>query len=202
MLVKLCTVCGIIKPLDRFYRAAGGLFGHTSQCKPCRYLLYERPKKHTKVCRVCGKRRVHHRPKWCLRCDAAKAKAWRERNHEWHKENMRAWRKGHPEVSRKSYVKRKAWLRRGNATKVQLQILYGQSNGKCKYCGMRVMNPRFRRTDPRGFDHIIPRIRGGKHTITNMVVCCWGCNAWKSGDSQDAIGNRVTVSRMPTRTRR
>jgi hypothetical protein len=33
--VKRCRICGIIKPLDQFYRAKGMADGHRSDCVPC-----------------------------------------------------------------------------------------------------------------------------------------------------------------------
>jgi hypothetical protein len=33
--MKKCTKCGVVKPLDEFYRAAGGKDGHRTECKAC-----------------------------------------------------------------------------------------------------------------------------------------------------------------------
>src|SRR4051812_19338601 len=33
--MKRCKICGVLKPLSEFYRAAGAADGHRSDCKPC-----------------------------------------------------------------------------------------------------------------------------------------------------------------------
>jgi len=48
-----------------------------------------------------------------------------------------------------------------------------RGNGKCYYCKRRV--------DPKRLtmDHIVPVIRGGKTTRSNVVPCCKDCNTDK-----------------------
>lgn len=194
-----CLSCHRVLPLEDFYKQKAGLYGRMAICKACRYDKYERPFTHIKVCKVCGKREVHRRPKWCLRCDAAKAKQWRTHNRARFKAMMKAWRKSHPEVGRKHRALRVAWLRSGDVTRSDLEQIWEACSGRCYYCTAEVFKPRFNPTDPRGFDHVIPRSKGGKHTPENIVVCCWGCNSWKSGDDPDVIKRRATLCRMPAK---
>jgi 5-methylcytosine-specific restriction endonuclease McrA len=84
-----------------------------------------------------------------------------------------------PEYYRFKNRERWAWLKDGDVTKAQLTALYEASDGKCKYCGVDV-RCRFMPSCPTGFDHVIPRSKGGRHTIENMVVCCGPCNLAKS----------------------
>lgn len=83
-----------------------------------------------------------------------------------------------PARSKRMYERRNAWLRTGDVTREQLQAIWKAYAGKCAYCGIPVM-PRYTPCDPRGFDHVVPRIRGGKHTAMNIVVCCRRCNELK-----------------------
>lgn len=82
------------------------------------------------------------------------------------------------DADRKRQARRRAWLRAGDVTLQQLVALHISSNRQCHYCGV-IVTPRFRTNDPRGFDHVIPLAKGGKHTISNMVVCCKPCNTAK-----------------------
>ncbi|MCC7173511.1 MAG: HNH endonuclease [Planctomycetes bacterium] len=81
---------------------------------------------------------------------------------------------------REAQQRRAEWLSGGLVTREQLAELHAKARGCCFYCGCAVA-ARFTPGDPRGFDHVTPRARGGKHEIENMVVCCGSCNAKKSG---------------------
>jgi 5-methylcytosine-specific restriction endonuclease McrA len=43
----------------------------------------------------------------------------------------------------------------------------------CHYCGKRM------RATEKSLDHCVPLSRGGRHSITNVVVCCKSCNSRK-----------------------
>ena len=71
------------------------------------------------------------------------------------------------------------WWAAGDLTKEQLDTIYERDKGKCVYCSCDV--PPSRRWDqPNGIDHIIPRAKGGKHTASNIVICCGTCNRLKA----------------------
>lgn len=140
---------------------------------------------------------VHGRPR-CLPCYAKRTAEWRKNNPEAAKdlkrrmyrklrndrpqkeaERKRIRRSRNPELCRDKYAQRLNWLRSGDVTADQLRSVFQISDGKCHYCGVDV-RPRFTPSDPRGFDHVIPRAKGGLHTHSNLVVCCASCNARKS----------------------
>lgn len=56
---------------------------------------------------------------------------------------------------RKAYLSRRTILQR--------------DNHECCYCGGKAST----------MDHIMPRSRGGAHSWTNVVACCFGCNQTK-----------------------
>jgi 5-methylcytosine-specific restriction endonuclease McrA len=89
-----------------------------------------------------------------------------------------------PEKYREKDACRFAFLRSGDVTKPQLLSLYETANGKCKYCGVDV-KCRFTPTCLIGFDHVIPKAKGGLHTISNLVVCCRRCNFLKGDRTSD-----------------
>jgi 5-methylcytosine-specific restriction endonuclease McrA len=162
--------------------------------------------KHTPAvfhCKRCGwQGEVNGRPR-CLPCYAANTARWRAENPEKattlkramdkkarterpeeYNAKRRRYRK--PETNSASYRLRLNWLRSGDVTKDQLERIYIEANGRCHYCHSEVV-PRFTPSDPRGFDHITPRSKGGRHTSANLVVCCRGCNERKSDRTEISL---------------
>ena len=148
------------------------------------------------TCRKCGwVGTVNGRPR-CLPCAREAVKQWRRNHHDKYLAQKRRYehrlrKERRPEYrarKRRRYDSRTAalrwqtrreWLLCGNVTREQLQRLYQSSGGICYYCLAIVPNPRFSPSDPRGFDHVCSRAKGGMHTISNMVVCCRKCNERK-----------------------
>ncbi len=130
----------------------------------------------------------------CLNCGAAYTRRWRERNPERAAEQKRRYRERkdrefwnerkrrqkarNPETYRAAWRRRVTWLAEGDVTEQDLREVFERDGGRCVYCGGEV-SPRFRPNDPRGFDHIMPRANGGRHTKANLVVSCGPCNALK-----------------------
>lgn len=146
-------------------------------------------------CKKCGwSGEVNGKPR-CLPCFRRYVSGWRLRNPEkvkaqkarydrkareersdWYNSRRRKYRKS--ETNREAWEARVAWLRSGDVTRDQLVGIYKNNNGKCYYCGSAV-KARFSPFDPRGFDHVKSRANGGRHTATNIVVCCKTCNEIK-----------------------
>ena len=148
------------------------------------------------TCKVCGwSGEVKTRPR-CLACQRTRTKRWRQQNPEAAKQQRRIWElrfrqqrpdeynarrrlKRSKERMRISWQNRREWLESGDVTASQLKNICSKSGSKCVYCGEKVVC-RFNPLDPRGFDHVVPRARGGKHTASNLVVSCGACNAVKA----------------------
>lgn len=148
----------------------------------------------TYTCPKCGwTGEVRTRPR-CLPCVRAAVKAWRKANpekylaqkrrgehrarkerREQYRANRRRRRK--PEVDAAQRVKRLTWLLAGDVTRADLIAIY-ERDKVCVYCGATV-KPRFTPTSPRGYDHIVSRANGGKHTAANLCISCGPCNARK-----------------------
>lgn len=148
-------------------------------------------------CKKCGwSGLVRSRPR-CLACYREACRIWRQANpdkvlakkrqenrrffyerREEHNARRRKYRK--PETNKRNRLIRLAWLASGDVTRQQLIDLYEASDRKCCYCQCTVEKARFTPTDPRGFDHIVARANGGRHTIENIVVSCGLCNARKA----------------------
>jgi len=65
---------------------------------------------------------------------------------------------------RKAYLSRRTILQR--------------DNHECCYCGKRATT----------MDHIMPRSRGGQHSWTNVVACCFDCNQAKDNKTPEEMG--------------
>ena len=81
-------------------------------------------------------------------------------------------------TTRVAWRRRTDWLKAGDVTQEELRAMYRRDGGVCVYCKTPV-KARFSPKDPRGFDHILSRYAGGKHTASNIVVCCRSCNERK-----------------------
>ena len=187
---KACTNCRKVKPFAEFYRQKQGLYGRCSQCKKCRYELFDKTKgvRFEQVCRRCGNLTVHNRKRFCMKCDVKRSKLWKQLNPVLARKQQTKWLRLHPEYARLAQLRRYSWLRAGDVTAAQLRDLMLRSKRRCKYCGRRIHNPSCTPSRPRGFDHVTARKDGGKHTITNMVVCCWTCNTAKAA-KENSHGN-------------
>lgn len=67
----------------------------------------------------------------------------------------------------------------------------GRDQDRCRYCGTLV-----NWTDKRGagggtYDHVVPIKHGGRNTLTNVVVCCRGCNGRKGELTLEEAGMRL-----------
>jgi hypothetical protein len=148
-------------------------------------------------CPHCDEVRSVVKSRWCRVCDAERKREWRRMRTEEAREQRRRERqrpsvkesfqrrrkrrrRENPDKGAAEWARRVAWLREGDVTRAQLHGIYVAARGQCHYCGGGIPFPRFGPTDPRGFDHVLPRAAGGKHTASNIVVACGRCNAEKS----------------------
>ncbi len=149
------------------------------------------------VCKKCGWSGEVTKRNRCKACDRQASKKWRSENPDRVKsQHSRFWKKFRkerpeeylaqrrkyykPENGKKARQQRLGWFSSGDLTVQELREIYRSSSGKCSYCGTQVSRPRFSRTNLRGFDHVVPLIKGGKHTASNIVVCCRTCNTNKN----------------------
>lgn len=154
-------------------------------------------------CKTCGwVGAVKSRPR-CLACANRRTRAWRkanpdkaradkrrqerrfrtERRDEY---NAKRRQKRNGALSAAAVRRRKMWLTAGDVTAAQLRAIYERDGGCCRYC-RQIVYPRFNALDPRGFDHVVPRAKGGQHTASNIVTCCGICNAAKSSALLDEL---------------
>lgn len=74
-------------------------------------------------------------------------------------------------------------------------------NDRCHYCKIQMTDaPKGGTHEPttRTKDHVIPRIRGGPHDVSNMVLCCFKCNCRKGFKTPQEFQRRLdyTITRL------
>lgn len=167
IITKVCSRCGIDKPLSEYQKDKSRKLGVQKYCKECRYLQFLEIKdtQHYKSKRkeYNAKRTEYH------------AK-YREANRDKVNELSRNWSANNKEkraiISLTYGGKRRSILKTGdkfnkikNWIKSQIKI--------CYWCGVDCDN---------GYhvDHYVPLAKGGTHTIDNFVISCPSCNVRKN----------------------
>ncbi len=79
------------------------------------------------------------------------------------------------------------------ATLLRRRMIAGRSSVPCHYCGADVP------AKDATADHVLPRCRGGKTSLTNLVLACFDCNNRKGAGTSPANGCHL---RGGKRTRR
>jgi len=86
-------------------------------------------------------------------------------------------------ASRKnSHIKRRLSKKEGDVTTEQLLILQ-KTQTHCYWCGNPLKNKASH------VDHYIPLSKGGKHTISNLVMACASCNLSKGAKMPEEFAN-------------
>jgi 5-methylcytosine-specific restriction endonuclease McrA len=83
-------------------------------------------------------------------------------------------------LARHQNERRRPWLAAGDVTSARLQAIKNACGSSCFYCGIHVKVKIVGKMGSSGFDHVVPRVFGGLHTASNLVVCCHQCNIKKA----------------------
>lgn len=185
-LTKICSKCKIEKPLGEFNNHKGRKDGKNNICKTC---SREDNLRYSKLNReVLRQYQVNYRDinKGVLvekrkELYPLKKELFSERQKAYYSENKEVYAKkdrgyrqtslGKASVSNSRH-KRRTITKQGDVTQVQmLQLL---SDGKeCFYCQCDLSIVKAH------IDHFTPLSKGGRHTISNLVVSCATCNLRK-----------------------
>lgn len=170
---KVCTECGVDKPVDEFHRHKKGRLGRQEKCKPCKSATdkkYYAENRH-KVLRGVKKyqkenpdkvKETQHR-KYMKSRDRIIAK-----NQEWTNNNRDKRREYSIRYARKRYGLLK------DAGPVDYEAVLDRDGYVCYLCGGGIDSPKNMH-----YDHIIPVTRGGPHSEDNISVTHASCNISK-----------------------
>lgn len=64
---------------------------------------------------------------------------------------------------------------RKRKVKFSRENVYLRDKGQCQYCGVKISLTEFT------YDHVVPRVQGGKTNWNNVVISCTSCNQRKGG---------------------
>jgi 5-methylcytosine-specific restriction endonuclease McrA len=196
---KACSKCLQTLSVNSFHKKKSGRFGVAGICRYCQSAIsrkwreenIDRKKLTDKNWQINNRERKRQSQK---RWEAKNAEAerlrkasyyqenkqlWRKRGAAWAKANpekenqkKRNWRKNNPEKNKSQQLRSASRIKENGIftiTKKEMSRLVSAKN--CFYCN-EVM-------DRVTIDHVIPRSRGGRHSIGNLVSCCGRCNSSK-----------------------
>lgn len=190
---KICSKCGVWKPLQQFSRKLNFYHSHCKECMRAAYAAGPKPDKRAYYARYraehaekIARYRTENKEKFREYAKAylkrnpekqreAKRK-WGERNKAKRSEAYRRWRKNNPEKALQNNIRRRVRLRRapGSFTLAEWEALKRSYGNVCLCCDL-----------PEGEiklvpDHVVPLARGGSNYITNIQPLCELCN-WRKG---------------------
>lgn len=169
--MKTCRVCKQSFALDNFHKRSSAKDGLRSECKEChkadaRKWIAENPERNrARVKAWLAENKEQNkirRTSYFAEYRAANKERDSVRHSNWKKENKVL-------VSHYTQKRRAILVQNGvfDISKKELQRLYSSC---CTYCGSD--------TDIT-LDHVIPIIRGGRHSLGNIVPACKSCNFTK-----------------------
>ncbi|WP_044241901.1 HNH endonuclease [Chondromyces apiculatus] len=80
-------------------------------------------------------------------------------------------------------------IKRG--VKFSRRNVFVRDDFRCQYCGAR------KSAHELNYDHVIPRVQGGKTVWENIVTSCYGCNGQKRGRTPEQAGMKLL--RLPVK---
>lgn len=169
-----CIVCG-----SQFWRKPSAIAkGDNKFCSKSCYFIWQRGR-HKGLLMTDEERRTSN----ILSC-----KKYHVAHREESLQEMQRWSRQHPEERRLMRAKRRA-LKKVNTpidellTPQQWGEALEQYHHRCAYCGREL---------PLTIDHVIPLVRGGKHSKDNVVPACSYCNISKGARTLEEWGGVLT----------
>lgn len=196
---KTCSKCGQLAPLENFRKNAKAKDGLQSACKTCQKKLYESNKdyylEHSAKYRDANRDliRARHRRYYAQNKEKHKAysrayywnnlekareqrrKTYDSRPHYW-VQQAREWKEKNRERANRadnmSVHRRRARMQKNGVFAISNKEINRLYRLPCIYCGS---------SKSIQLDHVIPIVRGGRHSIGNLAPACAKCNQSKSG---------------------
>src|SRR6476660_5738155 len=112
--MKRCKICGVLKPLEEFYRASGARDGHRGDCK---------------VCNLARKKIWYADNREVV---IAKVKKWQRENRDRHNATQREYRSTHQAEFREGHLRRTFGF-----SQAEYDELLARQSGGCAICGRK-----------------------------------------------------------------
>ena len=175
--VKVCTICGVEKPISEFYKKGNG--GFCSECKACANAKSQQYHEKNRDAIIDYKRNYHRDNKEAI--DAYNREYYKTHSDEI-KARVKQWVADNPEKARENAamdMQRRLSRSLGLETTLTkdewhdaLDYFTEDSQLYCAYCGKPI--------DKATQEHIIPRASGGGYVKENIIPVCFSCNCHKS----------------------
>lgn len=173
--MKTCSICKIDKPFSEYGKRAALKDGHRSACKEC-----ESKKNNGNPDVLAQKKKYRDNNK-------EKVSKYRKERYQRDKDKEKLYKKDYraTEKGRVGHVKNEQKRRKavrntddGTITTEGLLELFDAQNNKCYHCGDELD-----RDTPNAvhLDHLVPLVKGGQHTMSNVRWSCAYCNLSKGG---------------------
>lgn len=168
-LKKICSKCGIEKPISEFYHKKTGKYGVCGQCKKCKRIIDDEYIKNNpdKVRKYKDKWVANNRGK---RLEVSKKYYYRNRDK-------------HMVLTRN----RRARMQNaeGKFSHKQWEEIKKKYDYRCAICGKKEPFNQYRKMLT--IDHIIPLSKGGTNYIDNIQPLCFICNSVKKDKVQGIV---------------
>lgn len=206
---KRCPKCNKIKSIDAFYKNKSRKDGHSAWCKACdntnnkkyvqnnrehmreyeRYEYYKNHEDHKRRRKEYvdkNKEKVKQKQKEYYQKNREQILEYSRLYNQANKEKIRTRNKEYYESHKEDFVfkarERKKKIKEtkdGTITKESLNIMYETQLHKCAYCNSNL--------DELGkhLDHILPLVKGGIHTLSNVHWVCPRCNLSKNDKTEE-----------------
>jgi 5-methylcytosine-specific restriction endonuclease McrA len=178
-MMKQCTKCAELKPLDCFEPEKRGYLGTRADCRACRaeYKRQHRAKPEVKEAISEYRKRYNAANEDAIKAYAAR---YRDEHREERRIKTREWWQANPERGRALIKKRRAIKAGVPHERVTIGYLFERDNGVCQLCRKRV-DRGLRWPHPMApvADHIVPIILGGHDTKANQQLAHNICNSRK-----------------------
>jgi len=161
--MKICSRCLLEKAYEDFHVCKRALDGRRAECKECRKSAPDQQP-------------AYRKKNWAAyyknNTEKLRARARKQRtdNLEHHKNRLKVWRANNPDKQKIQNHKRRAILNKNGVFLVKPKEIQKIRNANCIYCGSK---------NKIEIDHAFPVIRGGRHSVGNLVPACSHCNRSK-----------------------
>lgn len=180
--MKRCCHCEKLKKSTEFYNDKSRPDGKTPRCKDC-FGLNVNKKKRLKY-------EKEYRDKHRERKREIKNKCYANNKEKYHKKRQERYKDLDFIASRKKTDHNRRLLEKGDLTTKQLSDLILNAKN-CYYCNKEL------RITGYELDHKTPLSRGGKHTLSNVVISCMKCNRQKGIKTEKEFIEGVSYQVVP-----
>lgn len=166
---------------------ATGKNGKHSYCSmACQRAAVRKRREDTRIasrrpCVECGQLIGHNQRSDAMYCSTECQQAvWYRANDEALKVRAAEWKKSNRDKAKNSDHKRRAAIRGNTTGPIDYQAAWDRDNGCCWICGLPVdRSIEYPHPQYRSWDHVVPIIKGGAHSMDNIALSHLVCNTSK-----------------------